>query len=106
MSKAPLVAFGASLLAAAVSPAFASSPGAQSGTFTVRVRVVSSCGVRVDASGAADIRCTRGAADRVLVDSAKPRVVTLERDGSKLMTAQVETGAPTSGAERVVTLQF
>lgn len=109
MARAPLGLIVAGALAALAPPSVAaSSPDAKSGKFNVRVRVVSSCGVRVDSAEAVQVRCTRGGADRVLLQTSQPQVVTLERDASRMMTAEVQTGGMDrgSGSERILTLQF
>jgi len=108
MWKAPLALIAVGTLAASVQPAFASPSGAKSANLTISVRVVASCGVHVGSSGVVDVRCTRGAADRVLVSESTPRLVTLERDGSSMVSAQVQTDGPagTAAPARVVTLQF
>ena len=108
MWKASLALIVVAALAASAQPVFASPSGAKSAKLTVSVRVVASCGVHVGSSGVVDVRCTRGAADRVLVSESTPRLVALERDGSRMVSAQVQTDEPAGAAapERVVTLQF
>jgi len=91
----------------ALSHAAAAAPRpAVSARLGVSLTVVRSCEVDLQASGSLGVRCTRGAADRVVVADSQPRVVMLERQGTT-MTALVEAdggGAP--AAERFVTLQF
>lgn len=87
---------------AIVAHADAAPAARPSAPLRVSVNVVRSCGVDHQ-SGKVDVRCTRGAADRVMVTSDEPRVVTLERDGSQVGTV-VEAGG--NGGERFVTLQF
>jgi hypothetical protein len=107
MRKTPLALIALGIFASTAPTLLASTPGGKSSKLTVSVRVVSSCGVRIESSGTADVRCTRGAIDRVLVnESRQPRLVTLERDATN-MTAQVQPdlAGPTL-SERMLTLQF
>jgi hypothetical protein len=105
MAKAPF----ALLLAGALAPCGAlGAADAKSADLRVSVRVVSSCGVRVNASGAIGVRCARGAADRVLIADAEPRVVTLTRDASRVVSTELQSDGTqgASSSERFVTLQF
>ena len=83
-------------------PADAAPAGQPTAHLRVSVTVVRSCGVD-HRSGQVDVRCTRGAADRVMITSDEPRVVTLERQGSQVGTVVEADG---SGGEGFVTLQF
>ena len=93
------IALGILVLALSADAAAAGRPTAP---LRVSVTVVRSCGVDHQ-SGRLDVRCTRGAADRVMVTADDPRVVTLERQGSEVGTV-VDAGR--GGGERFVTLQF
>jgi hypothetical protein len=86
--------------------AAASPRPAVSAPLAVSITVVRSCGVSLQPSGSLGVRCTRGAADRVVVADAQPRVVMLERDGTTMAALVEADGGEAPSAERVVTLQF
>lgn len=86
--------------------AFAAPVPRSSAPVPVSVAVVRSCGVFEQASGKVGVRCTRGAADRVLVSSAEPRVVTLQREGAQVKAVVDADARSDATGERFLTLQF
>ncbi len=95
-----LLLLGTLAIAQAADAAPAARPAAP---LRVSVTVVRSCGVDHQ-SGKVDVRCTRGAADRVMVTNDEPRVVTLEQQGNQVGAVVEADGA--TGGERFLTLQF
>ena len=77
----------------------------ESTRLAVGATVVRSCKVNHQ-SDSVGLKCSRGGTDRIVVNAAEPRLVTLERDGAT-MAASIATDSDLSQtADRFVTLQF